>query len=120
MTRVAAAKPAAVKLPIEKVVAWRLGRQRLAGTPATDPTTVARELVGVQAQVLTSAALAVAIRSEGGVQATGVALSERRLVRRDARPDADRSGGPGHQLRDGQVVDDSRPAPDTHPAAEVR
>ena len=47
-----APKRAPVALPAGKVAAWRLERQRLAGKPAKDPETVARDLVGVQAQVL--------------------------------------------------------------------
>jgi Winged helix DNA-binding domain len=76
-----AAKPAAVTLPASKVAAWRLVRQRLAGNPARDPQAVARDLVGVQAQVLSSAALSIAIRSTVSVEGTPKALAERRLIR---------------------------------------
>jgi hypothetical protein len=58
-------KPAAITLPAANVAAWRLTRQRLRGNPAGDPETVARDLVGVQAQVLSSAALSIALRSKG-------------------------------------------------------
>ena len=72
-----AAKPPATMLP----AAWRLVRQRLAGNPARDPETVARDLVGVQAQVLSSAALSIALRSKGSTEQTTRALAERRLIR---------------------------------------
>jgi hypothetical protein len=69
------------QLPAAKVSAWRLSRQRLAGRPAKDPATVARDLVGVQAQVLSSAALSIALRTGGRVEATSEALAKRRLMR---------------------------------------
>ena len=76
-----APKPAPVSLPAAKVAAWRLTRQRLAGNPAKDAATVARDLVGVQAQVLSSAALSIALRSGGHVEATSEGLAKRRLLR---------------------------------------
>jgi len=76
-----AAKPPATMLPAANVAAWRLVRQRLAGNPARDPETVARDLVGVQAQVLSSAALSIALRSKGSTEQTTRALAERRLIR---------------------------------------
>jgi hypothetical protein len=76
-----ASKPAAIELPASKVAAWRLARQRLAGNPARDPGAVARDLLGVQAQVLSSAALSIAIRSKGTIDATPKALAARRLIR---------------------------------------
>jgi Winged helix DNA-binding domain len=78
---VKAAKPAPVSLPAAKVAAWRLARQRLAGKPAKDPETVARDLVGVQAQVLSSAALSIALRTGGQIEATSKGLAKRRLLR---------------------------------------
>jgi len=70
-----------------RVHAWRLERQLLGRTRAGGPEDVARRLVGVQAQVTSSAALAIALRSKQrrgmapGVEATTRALLERRLVR---------------------------------------
>jgi Winged helix DNA-binding domain len=75
------ALPAAVVLRAEKVAAWRLARQHLAGNPARDAVSVARDLVGVQAQVLSSAALSVALRSKVTVDATTRGLKSRKLVR---------------------------------------
>jgi hypothetical protein len=51
----------AIPLPADRLAAWRLGRRRLdhAG-PARDPEQVATELVGVQAQVSSAAALSIA------------------------------------------------------------
>lgn len=71
----------AVPLAAGEVAAWRLSRQHLAGAAAADPVSVARALVGVQAQVLSSAALSVAIRSHGTVEATTAALERREIVR---------------------------------------
>ncbi|WP_033424580.1 winged helix DNA-binding domain-containing protein [Actinomadura flavalba] len=45
-----------------QVLAWRMGRQFLAGPEADSAGDVARRLCGVQAQVASSAALAVAVR----------------------------------------------------------
>jgi hypothetical protein len=72
-----------VTLDPAKVRAWRLGRQHLAEqAPATSPEHVARDLVGVQAQLLSAAALSVAIRTDQlGVDAVPRALVERRLIR---------------------------------------
>jgi len=67
--------------------AWRIERQLLGRTQAASPEEVARALVGVQAQVVSSAALAIALRSrpargsKPAVEATTKALLERRLVR---------------------------------------
>jgi hypothetical protein len=74
-------RPAAVVLPAAKVAAWRLSRQHLAGNPARDAATVARHLVGVQAQVLSSAALSIALRSKVSIDATTRGLETRKLVR---------------------------------------
>jgi hypothetical protein len=74
-------KPPARALELERVVAWRLARQRLVGPDAKDPATVARDLVGVQAQVLSSAALSIALRTGGRVEATPKALEDRKLLR---------------------------------------
>src|SRR6185503_12140934 len=70
-----------------RVHAWRVERQLLAAGKAAGPADVARTLVGVQAQVTSSAALAIALRSKPGrgttpaVQAATRALLDRRLVR---------------------------------------
>jgi hypothetical protein len=76
-----ATRPAAIELPAAKVAAWRLARQRLAGNPARNPEAVAHDLVGVQAQVLSSAALSIALRSQGTIDATPRALQNRLLIR---------------------------------------
>jgi hypothetical protein len=72
-------------LPAANVHAWRVRRQLLApGSAASDPVDVARTLVGVQAQVVSAAALAIALRTNpvrGGTTVTATALRERRLVR---------------------------------------
>jgi len=80
MTR---ARPPALRLDPAKVAAWRLERQHLsADAAATRPEEVAYDLVGVQAQVTSAAALSVAVRTDGvAVDAVPVALAERRLVR---------------------------------------
>jgi hypothetical protein len=76
-----------VPLDPARVNAWRVERQLLGRRQAASPEAVARELVGVQAQVTSSAALAIALRSKPGrgkapaVQATTSALLDRRLVR---------------------------------------
>ena len=70
-----------------RVHAWRIERQLLGRTQAASPEEVARALVGVQAQVTSSAALAIALRSrpargsKPAVESTMKALLERRLVR---------------------------------------
>ena len=77
----------ALRLDPAKVHAWRVERQLLGRTRATSPVEVATTLVGVQAQVVSSAALAIALRSrpapgkEPAVGATAKALTDRRLVR---------------------------------------
>lgn len=68
-------------LSAANVAAWRLTRQRLTGPPAKSPEVVARDLVGVQAQVLSSAALSISVRTGGRVEATSMALEKRRLIR---------------------------------------
>ena len=78
-----------VSLPAANVDAWRMERQLLGTAKAATPEGVAHELIGVQAQVTSSAALAIALRSDGdgratnrpAVDATYDALRERRLVR---------------------------------------
>ena len=76
-------RPAAVPLPAGRLAAWRLGRQLLHdGGPASDPEAVATTLVGVQAQVVSSAALSVALRgADLTIEDLPAALVERRLVR---------------------------------------
>jgi hypothetical protein len=84
----------AISVPAGKVHAWRIEQQLLGRTQADSPEAVARTLVGVQAQVTSSAALAITLRSgptgrvgrnngttTAAVEATSAALRERRLVR---------------------------------------
>jgi hypothetical protein len=79
-------KPA-LEVDPAKVHAWRVERQLLGRSRADAPEEVARTLVGVQAQVTSSAALAIALRSRRGrgkapaLEATTRALLDRRLVR---------------------------------------
>ena len=74
-------------LPAAKVYAWRIERQLLGRSKASNPVEVATTLIGVQAQVTSSAALAIALRSKpargkaAATDATTKALRERRLVR---------------------------------------
>ncbi len=81
------ARQHAIRLDPARVHAWRVERQLLGRERAAAPDEVARRLVGIQAQVTSSAALAVALRSQPGrgtapaVEATTRALLERRLVR---------------------------------------
>jgi len=75
-------KPAAIALDPRRVAAWRLARQLIAPPSSTTAEEVARRLIGVQAQVVSSAALAVAVRgTELTTTALPQALAERRLVR---------------------------------------
>jgi winged helix DNA-binding protein len=77
----------AYRLDPDRVHAWRLERQLLVEAKAASPAEVAGALVGVQAQVTSSAALAIALRSswprgkEPAVAATAKALADRTLVR---------------------------------------
>jgi hypothetical protein len=77
----------AIRLPAGKVHAWRIERQLLGRARARTPEEVATTLVGVQAQVTSSAALAIALRSKPArsaarsVDPTTAALRDRRLVR---------------------------------------
>ena len=81
------ARSPAIKLDPARVNAWRIERQLLGRTRASTPQDVARELVGVQAQVISSAALAIALRSRSSrgpapaVEATTRALLDRKVVR---------------------------------------
>ncbi len=103
MSPTRAALAPAVSLPPAKVHAWRVRRQLLGRATAASPVEVATTLVGVQAQVTSWAALAIALRtraprgtpSSGGgaeagtgargatpaLDATAEALRNRRLVR---------------------------------------
>ena len=80
------AGPALVLDPA-KVHAWRVERQLLGRSKAVSPVEVARTLVGVQAQVTSLAALAIALRMKARrgkaplTEATTAALRDRRLVR---------------------------------------
>jgi hypothetical protein len=77
----------AIRLPADRVHAWRLERQLLGRTKAASPEAVAHRLIGVQAQVTSSAALSIALRSKRSrgpgapVDATTRALHDRSLVR---------------------------------------
>jgi len=72
-------------IPIERILAWRLARQDLVEPYARDPVQVATDLVGVQAQVLSSAQLSIAFRLRQKpactLDAATTALADRRLVR---------------------------------------
>ncbi len=74
-------------LDAAKVHAWRVERQLLGRSTAASPVEVAAALVGVQAQVTSSAALSIALRSKPprgtapATEGTTTALRERRLVR---------------------------------------
>jgi hypothetical protein len=81
-----------VALSASQVNAWRIERQLLGSRRAQTPAEVARTLIGVQAQVTSSAALAIALRSHAALgkgaagngaatELTAIALRERRLVR---------------------------------------
>jgi hypothetical protein len=80
-------RTAAHALDPRRVDAWRVQRQLLGRSKAASPVEVARDLVGVQAQVTSSAALAIALRSKHSrsakpaADATSRALLDRRLVR---------------------------------------
>ena len=77
----------ALVLDAARVDAWRIERQLFGRTKGANPVDVARTLVGVQAQVTSSAALAIALRSKRprgnapAIEQTTKALRERRLVR---------------------------------------
>lgn len=74
-------------LPADRVHAWRMERQLFGIEKADTPAQVATRLIGVQAQVTSSAALAIALRSrrrvggEPAVNQTAAALRNRDLVR---------------------------------------
>lgn len=76
-----------MRLDPVKVHAWRVQRQLLGTSRASSPAEVARTLVGVQAQVTSSAALAIALRSKPPrgkappVDAAARALADRSVVR---------------------------------------
>jgi hypothetical protein len=85
--RTMAPEKPAPRLDPAKVNAWRVERQLLGKTKAASPVEVATTLLGVQAQVVSSAALSIALRSKTprgkapAVAATAKALADRRLVR---------------------------------------
>lgn len=87
MSPASAARPPVVRLPADRVHAWRIEQQLLGRRRAASPEDVARHLVGVQAQVSSSAALSIALRTRPGrgsrppIAATQRALLDRRLVR---------------------------------------
>ena len=76
-----------IRLDPARVHAWRVERQLLGTSKGSSPADVARALVGVQAQVTSSAALAIALRSTRrrgktpAVAATADALADRTIVR---------------------------------------
>jgi hypothetical protein len=78
---------ALIRLPADRVHAWRMERQFLGREKAATPAEVAHRLIGVQAQVTSSAALSIALRSKRPrgsgtpVEATTRALHDRQLVR---------------------------------------
>ena len=73
----------AARVDPAQVFAWRMERQQLGRGHASSPADVARRLVGVQGQVASSAALAIALRLHAGmdVGATTRAMLDRSLVR---------------------------------------
>jgi hypothetical protein len=75
--------PPAIELDPRRVVRWRLVRQRLdPPAPARAMERVATELVGIQAQVASSADLSLALRVRDGRSGAATRLlAERRLVR---------------------------------------
>jgi hypothetical protein len=74
--------PATAKLTWDGVLAWRMGRQLLDPVGTLDVTETVRTLCGVQAQIPSSAELALALRRRGGALREGDrALRERRLMR---------------------------------------
>jgi len=75
--------PSPQLLDPRRVAAWRLARQHIAPTAETGALEqVATDLIGVQAQVQSSAALAFALRVAGGtVGDAAAAQAERRLIR---------------------------------------
>jgi hypothetical protein len=81
------ARPPAKLVDPDRVHAWRIERQLLGRHQAAAPEEVCRTLIGVQAQVTSSAALAIALRTKSSrgngpaVEATSRALLDRRLVR---------------------------------------
>lgn len=87
MSPAKASPPSALVLDPARVHAWRIERQLLGRSRAGSPVEVARTLVGVQAQVTSSAALAIALRSKQArgkapaTEATTKALKNHRLVR---------------------------------------
>ena len=87
MSRPKAAAPPPIRLDPARVNAWRIDRQLLGREKAANPVEVAQRLIGVQAQVTSSAALSIALRSKPArgkapaINATTRALLDRRLVR---------------------------------------
>ena len=83
----ASSRVPAVAIPAAKVHAWRIERQLLGRVKASTPAQVAHALVGVQAQVTSSAALSIALRSKAARSpgpagaATAAALRTRPLGR---------------------------------------
>ena len=87
VSRPKAAAPPPIRLDPARVNAWRIDRQLLGREKAANPVEVAQRLIGVQAQVTSSAALSIALRSKPArgkapaINATTRALLDRRLVR---------------------------------------
>ena len=79
----AGAKPAPVQVHPAKLAAWRARQQHItAQAPSGQLEQVATDLVGIQAQVPSSAALSLALRLRNGrIAGTTAAVADRRLVR---------------------------------------
>ena len=70
----------ALALTWDQALAWRLGQQHL-DSPGSDPVRVISRIGGVQAQVASSAAQAVAIRSKRLADIEQLLWEKRRLVK---------------------------------------
>jgi hypothetical protein len=69
-----------IQLNWDQVLTWRLGQQRLTA-PAADPVALVSAVGGVQAQVMTSAAQVIGIRSTTPVDVDALLWTQRRLVK---------------------------------------
>lgn len=66
----------------DNVLAWRMRRQMLVGFETSDPVEITRRLCGVQAQVASSAAMAIALRQgDPNPRDVDAGLSAKRLVK---------------------------------------
>lgn len=73
--------PPALTTTWDRVLGWRLRRQFVADRDATDTPTVVRRLAGVQAQVMSSAGQAVAVRRVDQADGVEDALADRSILR---------------------------------------